>query len=56
MKQPPVEHEVLIVTKTLYSDKDKEYVGRKTGAVGVNIYTERISGYLEGEYFGRLGD
>ena len=56
MKQPPVEHEVLIVTKTLYSDKDKEYVGRKTGVVGVNIYTERISGYLEGECFGRLGD
>ena len=56
MKQPPVEHEVLIVTKTLYSDKDKEYVGRKTGVVGVNIYTERISGYLEGECFERLGD
>ena len=56
MKQPPVEHEVLIVTKTLYSDKDKEYVGRKTGVMDVNIYTERISGYLEGECFGRLGD
>ena len=56
MKQIPVRHKVIIVTKTLYSDKDKEYVGRKTGVMDVNIYTERISGYLEGECFGRLGD
>jgi len=39
-KQPSVRYEVLIVSKTLYSDKDKRGVGRKTGAVGVNIYIE----------------
>ena len=56
MKQIPVRHKVIIVTKTLYSDKNKRGVGRKIGTVDVNIYTERISKYLEGECFGRLGD
>jgi len=40
MKQLSVRYEVLIVSKTLYLDKDKRGVGRKTGAVGVNIYIE----------------
>ena len=38
----------------IFKNEDKRSDSRRTSVVGALIYARRISGYVEGEYYGRI--